>query len=66
MNKEFDCIEMKRKGAEKLHKKLAGLTLQEELKFWQERTKELKKEQESLRKQRRGYQKNNRQLKSSV
>ena len=66
MNKEFNCVEMKRKGAERLQKKLAGLTLQEELKFWQERTKELKKEQESLRKIRRERQKNDRRLKRTV
>lgn len=53
MNKEFDCVEMKRKGAKILQKKLAGLTLEEELKFWQERTKELKKEQQRLRKKSR-------------
>lgn len=66
MNKEFDCIKMKRKGAEKLHKKLAGLTLPEELKFWQERTAELKKEQENLRRSRRERQKKNRRLKRTV
>ena len=53
MNKEFDCVEMKRKGAAILQKKLAGLTLEEELKFWQERTKELKREQHKLRKKKR-------------
>lgn len=50
MNKEFDCVEMKRKGAAILQKKLAGLTLEEELEFWQKRTKELKREQQKLRK----------------
>ena len=53
MNKEFDCVEMKRKGAEILQKKLAGLTLEEELKFWQERTKKLKKEQQRLKEKKR-------------
>jgi hypothetical protein len=48
MNKEFDCVEMKRKGARILQKKLAGLSLEEELKFWQERTKALKEEQKKL------------------
>ncbi len=53
IKKEFDCVEMKRKGAEILQKKLVGLTLEEELKFWQERTKELKKEQQRLRKRKK-------------
>ncbi len=48
MNEEFDCVEMKRKGAEKLQKKLTGLTIEEELEFWKERTNELKKEQQAL------------------
>ncbi|MBK7379313.1 MAG: hypothetical protein IPJ03_14865 [Ignavibacteriales bacterium] len=53
MNKEFDCVEMKRKGARILQKKLAGLSLEEELKFWQERTKELKEDQKRLRKKKK-------------
>ena len=48
MNKEFDCVEMKREGARILQKKLAGMNLEEELKFWQERTKALKEEQKKL------------------
>lgn len=52
MNKEFDCVEMKRKGARILQKKLAGLSLEEELKFWQERTKALREDQKRLRKKR--------------
>ena len=50
MNKEFDCIEMKRKGARILQKKIAGLSLEEELKFWQKSNKALKEEQTRLRK----------------
>jgi len=48
MNKEFDCVEMKRKGAEILQKKLACLSLDEELRFWQERNKALREEQTRL------------------
>ena len=48
MNKEFDCVEMKRKGAERLQKKLAGLSIKEELIFWQERNKALREEQKKL------------------
>ena len=50
MNKEFNCVEMKRKGANILQKKLSGLNLKEELKFWQERTNELKEQQRRMRK----------------
>jgi hypothetical protein len=52
MSKEFDCVEMKRKGAKILQKKLSGLKMEDELKFWQERTKELKEQQRRLRKKR--------------
>ncbi|MCL6098663.1 MAG: hypothetical protein AB1775_10465 [Bacteroidota bacterium] len=53
MNKEFDCVEMKRKGARILQKKLAGLSLEEELRFWQERNKALKEEQKRLRRRKK-------------
>ncbi|MBI5731618.1 MAG: hypothetical protein HY963_10845 [Ignavibacteriales bacterium] len=53
MSKEFDCVEMKRKGATRLQKKIAGLSLEEELKFWEERTKALREEQRKMRKKKR-------------
>ncbi len=53
MNKEFDCVEMKRKGARILQKKLVGLSLEEELKFWQGRTKALREDQKRLRKRKK-------------
>jgi hypothetical protein len=43
MNKKFDCVEMKHQGAEQLLKKLSGLTLEQELEFWQKRTEALQK-----------------------
>jgi hypothetical protein len=48
MNKEFDCVEMKKQGAELLQKKIAGLSIEDELKFWQERNKTLLEEQKRL------------------
>ena len=53
MNKEFDCIEMKRKGARILQKKLAGLSLEEELKFWQESSRILKEEQKKFQRKKK-------------
>ena len=41
MNKDFDCVEMKYKGAEKVQARLAGMTREEQLRFWDERTREL-------------------------
>ncbi len=43
--KTFDCVEMKRQGAEKVQQELAGMTLEEETAFWQSGTEELKQRQ---------------------
>lgn len=32
--KKFDCVEMKRKGAELVHDKIAHLTREEQLQYW--------------------------------
>lgn len=48
--KTFDCVEMKRKGAEKVQGEIAGMTLEEELAYWQRGTEELRAMQESRRK----------------
>jgi hypothetical protein len=50
--KTFDAVEMKRRGAEALHAKLAGLTPEQELEFWRQRTEELLKRQKGLQAQR--------------
>ena len=49
MKKKFDCVEMKRRGAEKIYKLTTGMTLEEHLALWQERTMSLKKRQQELR-----------------
>lgn len=36
--KTFDCVEMKRKGAEALMKRLEGMTREQELAFWKAET----------------------------
>ena len=43
--KTFDCVEMKRRGAERVMKLLEGKTFEEKLKFWKNGTQELKKMQ---------------------
>jgi hypothetical protein len=47
-NKKFDCVEMMHKGADHVRKQTDGYTLKEELKFWQERSQDLKKNQKNL------------------
>jgi hypothetical protein len=46
--KTFDCVEMKRKGAERVMKRTKGMTPEEELKYWQEGTARLRERQKKL------------------
>ena len=47
--KEFDCVEMKHLGADIFRAKAAGLTKEQELRFWQEQSKRLRICQETIR-----------------
>jgi len=49
MTKSFDCMEMKHRGAEVLQKRLAGMTLEQEIEFWRKRSEEFDREQQRLR-----------------
>ena len=40
-SKDFDCVEMKHKGAKKVQARLVRMTRQEQLAYWDERTREL-------------------------
>jgi hypothetical protein len=44
--KTFDCVEMQHRGAAAIREKTRGMTPQEELAFWKERTKALRKRQQ--------------------
>lgn len=41
--KTFDCVRMKRRGAELVRKQLEGKLFGQQLEYWQEGTDELKK-----------------------
>ena len=41
MNKGFDCVSMKHKGAELVRKETRGMSRQKELEFWRKRTENL-------------------------
>ncbi len=41
--KTFDCVEVKRRGAELVQKQLEGKSLAQKLEYWQKGTDELKK-----------------------
>lgn len=40
--KAFDCVEMMHQGAERVQDQTAGMTLEEELAYWQRGTEELR------------------------
>ncbi len=48
-NKKFDCVEIKRRGAEKVQKETEGMNREQELKYWQLSTQKLKKHQAGLK-----------------
>ena len=43
-NKSFDCLEMKRKGAELVQQRVASLTKGQQLEYWRKGTLALKQE----------------------
>lgn len=43
-NKSFDCVEMKRKGAESVYKKVASLSIEEQLEYWRKGSASLRKQ----------------------
>jgi len=47
--KTFDCVEMKRQGADKVQQELAGMTKEEEIAFWRNGTEELIQQQRQAR-----------------
>lgn len=47
--KTFDCVHMKRQGAERVMEQLKGKSLQEQLEYWQKGTEDLKRRQFQLR-----------------
>ena len=51
--KAFDCVEMKRRGAERIHDQIANMTIEEQLVFWQERTELLRKHQQTVKMRRK-------------
>lgn len=39
--KTFDCVEMMHRGAEKVQNKIRGMTKEEQIAFWRERSRKL-------------------------
>jgi len=47
--KTFDAVEMKRRGAQAIYTATAHLSQEQQLAYWQERTRELLQKQEAQR-----------------
>ena len=47
--KAFDCVQMKRRGAELVRKQLEGKSFEQQLEYWQKGTEDLKKLQTQAR-----------------
>lgn len=43
--KKFDCVEMKRRGGDRVYQRLKDLSQEEQIEYWRQRTEELLKEQ---------------------
>jgi hypothetical protein len=50
MKKTFDCLRVKREGAERVIRQLEGKSLQGQLEYWQKGTEDLKRRHEELKK----------------
>jgi hypothetical protein len=46
--KTFDCIEMKRRAAERIHKEIGDLTLEQKTEYWRRQSQEFRAQQERL------------------
>jgi hypothetical protein len=54
--KTFDCVEMMHEGQAEVAKKLAGMSPEEQRKYWHTRTEELRDLQRQIRQQSRPAQ----------
>ena len=53
MKKTFDCVKMKHRAAEKVQARLAGMSLDEQVAYWERRGKELRQAKARLRARRK-------------
>jgi hypothetical protein len=49
--KTFDCVEMKREAALRVHERLKDMTVEQQIEYWRQRSEEFQGEQERLRAQ---------------
>jgi hypothetical protein len=49
--KTFDCVEMKRQAALRIHERLKDLTVEQQIEYWRQRSAEFQRDHERLRAQ---------------
>lgn len=47
--KTFDCVQMKRRGAEQVRQQIAGMSPLQELEFWRNQTEQIRRRQQDIR-----------------
>jgi hypothetical protein len=47
--KTFDCVEMKRRGAMRVHERLKDMTVEQQIEYWRRRNKEFLRKPEPSR-----------------
>ena len=48
--KTFDCVQMKRRAAERIYKTTKEMTLEQKIQFWKEKNQSFRQEVENVRK----------------
>jgi hypothetical protein len=46
--KAFDCVEMKRRGAQRIYERTKDMTAEQEIAYWRERSRQFREEQGQL------------------
>jgi len=46
--KTFDCVEMKRRAAARIHEEIGDLTLEQKIEYWRQQSEQFRAEQEAL------------------
>lgn len=57
--KTFDCVEMMHRGAKNIRKHTKGMTKEQELAFWRERSKSFRQRQKAAQRQAQGVENRN-------
>jgi hypothetical protein len=46
--KTFDCVEMKRRGAQRIHETIKDMTFEQKVAYWRNRSRQFQEEQQRL------------------